>query len=145
MDIPDKIITKSPQETASVGEEIGSTLEPSLMLCLYGELGSGKTTFVQGVARGLGIMTRLLSPTFIIVRRHKIRESSGFLYHLDLYRAEEGNLEELAISDILADSSSFIVVEWAQKLGDWLPKRRLDIFFSALHDGTHEIRFEKSN
>jgi tRNA threonylcarbamoyladenosine biosynthesis protein TsaE len=145
MDIPHKIITKSAQETARVGEEIGNKLVIPRVLCLYGELGSGKTTFVQGFAKGLGITTRLLSPTFIIVRRYKIPQSQGFLYHLDLYRVEEADLEELAISDMLSDPDSFVVIEWAEKLGSWIPESRLDINFSVLSDGSHEINYQESH
>jgi len=139
MDFSHTTITKSANETAGVGEEIGNTLKPPLILCLYGELGSGKTTLVQGFAKGLGITTRLLSPTFIIVRRYQIPDSSGFLYHLDLYRVEAEELEELGLSDILSDLSSIVVIEWAEKLGSWLPKRRIDIKFTVLSDGKHSI------
>ena len=145
MDIPRSIITKSAQETAGVGEEIRNKLKTPRILCLYGELGSGKTTFVQGFAKGLRISSRLLSPTFIIVRRYKISDSFGFLYHLDLYRVEEKDLEELGISDILSDPASIVVIEWAEKLGAWMPKKRLDIKFSVLSDGSHEIKYHQSH
>lgn len=144
MDIPRSIITKSAQETARVGEEIGNKLKAPRVLCLYGELGSGKTTFVRGFAKGLGIASRLLSPTFIIVRRYQIPKSVGFLYHLDLYRVEDADLEELAIPDMLSDPSSFVVIEWAEKMGAWMPQKQLDIKFSVLSDGTHEITYQKS-
>ena len=158
MDIPHTVITKSAQETAGVGQKLGRELSrggthtgcvqdshPVCAVCLYGELGSGKTTFVQGFAKGLGITSRLLSPTFIIVRRYQIPQSQGFLYHLDLYRVEESDLEEFAISDILSDLNSFVVVEWAEKLGVWMPKKRLDIKFSVLSDGNHEINYHQSH
>ncbi|MBI4062484.1 tRNA (adenosine(37)-N6)-threonylcarbamoyltransferase complex ATPase subunit type 1 TsaE [Candidatus Gottesmanbacteria bacterium] len=145
MDFPNTTITKSARETAAVGEEIGNKLTSPRVLCLYGELGSGKTTFVKGLARGLGITSRLLSPTFIIVRRYKLPHSPGFLYHLDMYRVEEREMQELPISDMLSDLDSFVVIEWAEKLGSWLPESRLDIKFSVLPNGDHEIRYQKSN
>lgn len=147
MDVYSKIITESAQETATLGEEIGRKLggaHPGGAICLYGELGSGKTTFVQGFAKGLGITSRLLSPTFIIVRRYQIPDSSVFLYHLDLYRVEEGKLDQLGLSDIFSDPDSFVVIEWAEKLGSSLPNNRIDVHFSVLSDGNHELRFEKS-
>ena len=117
MDIFRTTITKSPQETTRLGEEFGSLIVKSqsfgktqddpeqsrtgrkskvksgqdrgaLTVCLYGDLGSGKTTFVQGVGKAFGIASRLLSPTFIIVRRYPVPEQTGFLYHIDLYRME---------------------------------------------------------
>jgi len=128
-----------------VGEEIGNNLKSPRVLCFYGELGTGKTTFVQGFAKGLGITSRLLSPTFIIVRRYNIPDSAGFLYHLDLYRVEEKDLAELGVSDMLSDPDSIVVIEWAEKLGNWLPKDRVDITFSVLPNGNHEIRYQKGN
>lgn len=140
------VTTKSAQETAQLGQNLAYTLKEGStrrVVCLYGELGSGKTTFVQGFAKGLGITSRLLSPTFIIVRRYKIPKSPVFLYHLDLYRVEENDLEELAISDIFSDPRSFVVIEWAEKLASWLPEKRLDIRFSVLPDGRHTISVAK--
>ncbi|KKU80886.1 tRNA (adenosine(37)-N6)-threonylcarbamoyltransferase complex ATPase subunit type 1 TsaE [Candidatus Gottesmanbacteria bacterium RIFCSPHIGHO2_01_FULL_46_14] len=128
-----------------MGEEIGNNLKSPRVLCFYGELGTGKTTFVQGFAKGLGITSRLLSPTFIIVRRYNIPDSAGFLYHLDLYRVEEKDLAELGVSDMLSDPDSIVVIEWAEKLGNWLPKDRVDITFSVLPNGNHEIRYQKGN
>lgn len=135
MDFDKKIITKSAKETAEVGERVAG-LKPKLV-CLYGELGSGKTTFTQGLARGLGITTRLLSPTFIIVRRYDIPGSEKLLYHIDLYRLE--NFDELGLPEIFSDQHAIIVIEWAKKLGSALPKERTDIFFKTLPDNNHEI------
>lgn len=148
MDFPDNITTKSAEETANLGKELGTKLitnhpEPRT-ICLYGELGSGKTTFVQGFAKGLGITTRLLSPTFIIVRRYQLSHGFSFLYHLDLYRlSSEKELEGLGITEILSDPSSIVLIEWAEKLVDVLPEKRLDIHFNVLDIGDHRIVINK--
>lgn len=106
----------------------GSTT-PSV-ICLYGQLGMGKTTFVQGFAKGLGITTRLLSPTFIIVRRQKCTALDRFFYHLDVYRMNgKKALEELGIREIFENPDNISVVEWAERLEDLLPKRRIDVRF----------------
>ncbi len=142
MDIYQPITTTSPQETARIGQEFGNCVREKgiRVVCLYGELGSGKTTFVQGFAKGLGIATRLLSPTFIIVRRYQIPDNSGFLYHLDLYRMEgEKDLLGLGLPEILADSNSVVLIEWAEKLGELLPKNRVDVRFSVFEDGKHYV------
>ena len=110
------------------------------VFCLYGNLGSGKTTFTQGFARGLGITARLLSPTFIIVRRYAMPKPYGFLYHIDLYRLQsESEMKDLGISEILQDHTSFVVIEWAEKLGDVKPERRTDISFFVTGGGYHSI------
>lgn len=116
------------------------------ILCLYGELGSGKTTFVQGFAKGLGITSRLLSPTFIIVRRYDIPSSEKFLYHIDLYRVKnKAELKNLGLAEILTDPQSFVIVEWADKLERPLPITRYDVRFTTLEDMKHKIsvKFKK--
>lgn len=145
------IITKTPEETKEFGEKLAEQLvrerkgERASVICLYGELGSGKTTFAQGFAKGLGVDQRLLSPTFIIVRRYPLVSSeSGFLYHLDVYRLQSGSeLEELGLSEIFADFGSFVLIEWAEKLGAQLPDHRIDIHFAVTEVGNHEILFTK--
>lgn len=120
-----------------MGERLAG--ERPKIVCLYGELGSGKTTFVQGFARGLGITTRLLSPTFIIVRRYKLPEEN-FFYHIDLYRTSStADLEQLGLSEIFLDPAAYVVIEWAEKLGELLPKDRRDIYFTTLDDERHTI------
>ncbi len=157
MDTDREIITQSAQETANLGQELGNYLRTqnaelndpkrgqagATVVCLYGELGSGKTTFAQGFAKGLGIKNRLLSPTFIIVRRYLLSQPSGFLYHLDLYRLQkEEELAGLGLSEVLATSEAYILVEWAEKLGRLLPSRRMDIHFSINNDGSHLVKIK---
>ncbi|MEK7543356.1 MAG: tRNA (adenosine(37)-N6)-threonylcarbamoyltransferase complex ATPase subunit type 1 TsaE [Patescibacteria group bacterium] len=166
MDIFRSRSTTSPQETANLGQELGNVLRkkdkgnPSERLgtrrkkgsgwsgattvCLYGDLGSGKTTFVQGLAKTCGITSRLPSPTFFIVRRYSMPHSVGFFYHMDLYRVMgEKELVELGLPEILADPDSIVLIEWAEKLGSLLPKRRIEIRFSILSDDTHRIAIVK--
>ena len=157
MDFDQSFITASSQETARVGEELGNLLRKKVkgkwqkgiekmratVICLYGELGSGKTTFAQGFARGLEITTRLLSPTFIIVRRYPMPHNPGFLYHIDLYRvAGEKDLLGLGLPEILTDPDSVVLVEWAKKLGSLSPRRRIDVHFSTKDDESHEMLLE---
>lgn len=142
MDFDHPFITASPQKTTHIGQELGNRVREKgiHVVCLYGELGSGKTTFAQGFAKGLGITTRLLSPTFIIVRRYPVPRQTGFLYHIDLYRIEgEKDLLGLGLQEILVDSNSVVLVEWAEKMGDLLPQPRIDVYFEVLEDGKHKI------
>lgn len=142
MDDTHEIITKTAEETAAVGENLAH-LAPHI-LCLYGNLGSGKTTFTQGFAKGLGITSRLLSPTFIIVRRYDIPLSEKKLYHIDLYRLNSvDQMEELGLEEIFTDSASVVVIEWAERLGELLPKDRVDIHFETLNDDSHKIIIKK--
>lgn len=114
--------------------------EPAKVVCLRGDLGSGKTTFVQGVARGLGVTSRLLSPTFIIVRRYAIPQQTGELYHLDLYRTEnEKDAEAIGFSDMISYPGAVVIIEWPERLEGLLPKKRTEINFWVLPDGAHRI------
>lgn len=135
----EEIITNCFEETQKLGEKIGSDLKKGTILALFGELGSGKTTFVQGLAKGLGIKRRIISPTFIIIRKYQI---SNF-YHIDLYRIEEEDIGELGLIEILKDKSSIIAIEWAEKLGKLLPKKRIEIHFEYLGENKREIKVEK--
>lgn len=142
MDFNQLFITTSPQETTRIGQKFGNWVREKgiHVVCLYGGLGSGKTTFTQGFAKGLGITTRLLSPTFIIVRRYPTPKIQGFFYHIDLYRIEgENDLLGLGLTEILSDKDSLVFIEWADKLGDLLPKKRIDVRFSVTEDGKHNI------
>jgi tRNA threonylcarbamoyladenosine biosynthesis protein TsaE len=147
MDNDISITTTDSEETQKFAAEMavalkkekGSTTIPTIV-CLYGDLGSGKTTFVQGFAKELGIQHRLLSPTFIIVRRYQIPESESLLYHVDLYRTKTPyDIENLGFSEILEDPQNYVLIEWAEKLGSLLPQKRIDIYFVTNPDDTHTI------
>jgi len=149
-----KIITKSAEETQRCGEKLADSLMqernnagrvPSIV-CLYGELGSGKTTFAQGFAKGLGIPSRLLSPTFIIVRRYSLIDKNTFFYHIDLYRMKSvSDTDGLGLQEIFSDPHAIILIEWAQRLGALLPKTRTDIHFSVLSDDERRIEVRSEN
>ncbi len=140
------ILTSHAQETMDFGRQLAIDVgkkkrgDGAKIVCLYGELGSGKTTFAQGFAKGLGITKRILSPTFIIVRRYELPKTKSFFYHLDLYRLQTvEEFEELGLWEIFDDPNAFVFIEWAEKLGEMLPEHRIDFQFSVLEDGIHKI------
>lgn len=159
MDFPTHHVTESAEETQKIGEALGiaylkekvSRSEIPLrgmsmglprVIFLLGELGSGKTTFVRGIARGLGITTRLLSPTYIIVRRYSIPKlsSESFLYHLDLYRTKGiSDAQDIGIFEMLDDSNSITVIEWPEMMGTVLLRPHVDCQFSVIEDNKHEV------
>jgi tRNA threonylcarbamoyladenosine biosynthesis protein TsaE len=137
--------TNSFKETQKLGRDFAKTLEKGDIVCLYGNLGSGKTTFTQGLAQGLGIKNRIISPTFIIVRSYELGAMSSF-YHIDLYRMEnEKDIEGLGIEEILDSKSSIAAIEWAEKLKDKSPKKRIDIEFSYEKNNVRKITFRSLN
>jgi tRNA threonylcarbamoyladenosine biosynthesis protein TsaE len=142
-----KIITNSFEETQQMGFDFAKNLKGGEVLALYGDLGSGKTTFMQGLAKGLGITRNIISPTFIIMRTYEIRlEIEDLrlknLYHLDLYRI--GNEEEAVdsgLKELMGDTENIVAIEWPDKIENILPEDRIDIMFAYLGDDKREIRF----
>ena len=139
-----EILTKSARQTAGLGEKIANQLiisHQSSIIALSGELGSGKTTFVQGLARGLGIKKRVLSPTFILMRQYAIRYMPyANFYHVDLYRVEnEKDVRGLGLSEIWSNPENIVAIEWAEKIKKILPKRRWEIYFEYVSDTERRI------
>lgn len=133
-------ITQNSKKTQDLGRDFGKVLERGDVVCLYGDLGSGKTTFVKGLAEGLGIKEKIISPTFIIVRSYKSGVRS--FYHIDLYRVEsEKYIEGLGIEEIINNKNNIIAIEWAQNLMSFLPQKRIDIKFSYEDNNKRKINF----
>ncbi len=145
-------ITKNFQETQELARKFAKELRSGDVVALYGDLGGGKTTFVQGLAEGLGIEKRIISPTFIIVRKYDFKrkmqnakckataQNFKSFYHIDLYRIEsERYLEGLGIEEIINDPKNIVVIEWAEKLRNTLPKKRWDIKFEYLDEDKRKI------
>lgn len=134
------LITNNSKGTKELGRNFARVLKKGDIVCLYGDLGSGKTTFIQGLAEGLGIKQRIISPTFIIIRSYKLGVRS--FYHIDLYRVEsERGLEGLGIKEIINNKNNIIVIEWAQNLKNFLPKKRIDVKFSYTGKNKRKIIF----
>jgi tRNA threonylcarbamoyladenosine biosynthesis protein TsaE len=126
--------TESPEQTQSLAERLGRLLQPGDVIALVGALGSGKTLFSQGLARGLEVPETfyITSPTFPIINEYPGRIP---FYHLDLYRVDSAaEFTELGIEEILYGQGT-VAIEWAERLGDNLPEERLEVHL-AFHDET---------
>ncbi|MBU1032117.1 tRNA (adenosine(37)-N6)-threonylcarbamoyltransferase complex ATPase subunit type 1 TsaE [Patescibacteria group bacterium] len=117
-------VSRSENETKKIAEDFAKTAKGNIF-ALSGELGAGKTTFVQGFAKGLGIKEKILSPTFVITRQHKIPDTSKVFYHIDLYRLE--NFNQLGFEEILLNKNSVVLIEWGEKIKSMLPKNTIKI------------------
>jgi len=148
-----KFLTHSAAETTEIGFQIATKLlakqavgdkeKGATVLCLYGDLGSGKTTFTQGFAKGLGFQNRLPSPTFIIVRRYSLPHNEFFFYHIDLYRLHTmTEIEGIGIKEIFNQPRAFVVIEWAERLGELTPAHRVDSTFTQLGDNDHQMTLQ---
>lgn len=130
-----EVYTQNKEETRALGQVLGTRLiqgkrgERAKIMALYGELGSGKTMFVQGLAKGIGIPHRILSPTFILVRRYGLAgKNFSWFYHIDLYRLDKrADFRDLGIIEIFQDPGAIVAIEWAERLGDLLPKECIQV------------------
>ena len=139
----DKKITTSFKETQQLGFDFAKTLKGGQVLCLYGDLGSGKTTFVQGLAKGLGIEKQIISPTFIIMRTYAAGGIVKHFYHVDLYRINDpSDVEGLGLLELLGNTDTIAAIEWPDKIENLLPVDRIDITFEYLKDDMRCIRFD---
>ncbi len=117
-----KITTHSEEETIELAENFESEKFPNMIICLDGDLGSGKTLFTKGIAASLGIEENITSPTFTIVKEY---EGELPLYHMDVYRLD-GNTDGVGIEEYF-HKGGVVVIEWANMIKDILPEERLDI------------------
>lgn len=124
--------THSPDETRALAKRLGRLLNAGDVLCLIGDLGAGKTTFTQGLARGLGLPEDepVNSPTFTLIAEHLGGRLP--LYHFDVYRLPDSSgLYDLAFDEYV-EGIGVTVIEWADKIADALPPNRLDIALAAI-------------
>lgn len=141
MNICDKlrqgIVSDSAAETRDLAAELAALLPPDTVLALHGDMGVGKTTFVQGLARGLGVKEQVTSPTFAIYSVYAGAHTK--LVHLDAYRLEnERQLEELLLEEFLT-SPWVLAVEWPEKTGAWLPKDAWHLTLSIVEGDRHRL------
>ena len=131
--------SRTPEETAAAGEALGRTLGAGDVVALYGELGSGKTCLVQGLARGLGVTAPATSPTFVLVNEYRGRLP---VYHVDAYRTQSlTELMDLGLPELF-DEGGVTVVEWADRAEPLLPARTIRIRIAGVGDDPRAITIE---
>jgi tRNA threonylcarbamoyladenosine biosynthesis protein TsaE len=139
-----KSITKNSTETQTLGENLAKDIleknsgSHAVVLCLKGDLGAGKTTFLQGFARGLGVVEPILSPTFVVMKRFPMNypEFKNF-YHFDLYRLQNHEeILDLGLKEIITDPRNIVAIEWPEKIQGLLPADTIQISF--LHDSENQ-------
>jgi len=133
------VVTSSHEQTWRIGQMLGSRLEPGDIVCLYGDLGAGKTSFSYGIALGLEVKDQYItSPTFTFVNEYKGRIP---FYHIDLYRLKDPEeLEGIGFEEYI-DSDGVTVIEWAERAEDELPDDRLSVYLSYVDEHSREIGF----
>lgn len=129
--------TNSYKQTQELAKKIAKDLDFNI-IGLRGDLGGGKTTFTQGFAKALGVKDKILSPTFVILK--KFKKNKGYLYHIDCYRLNNSNeLLELGFNDIIKDKDNVVVLEWADIVRDVLPEKTIFIDFEFIDKNKRKI------
>ncbi len=133
-----KITTKCEEDTMEIAQNIESEKFPNMVICLTGDLGSGKTIFTKGFAEALGIDENITSPTFNIIKEYTTGEMN--LYHMDLYRLN-GDVKNLGLEEYFT-KGGVVIIEWADLIEDYLPEERLDVKIKVVDEDTRILIFK---
>ena len=132
----EKLTSAGPDETQAAGERLAQMLEPGAVVALTGELGAGKTCFVQGLVRGLGVTTRATSPTFVLINEYRGRLP---IHHVDAYRiATPAELIDIGLLELM-DDEAVTIIEWADRITSLLPTRAITVHIEGLGDEPRTI------
>jgi tRNA threonylcarbamoyladenosine biosynthesis protein TsaE len=132
--------SRSPEQTRRIGMRLGGALQAGDVICLQGDLGAGKTTFVQGVALGWGSLDAVSSPTFILVNVYR-RGDESRLFHMDAYRLDSApEAEELDLDAMLAQGP--LLIEWPERIDGLVPDERLWIRLEHIDEDEREMKFK---
>jgi tRNA threonylcarbamoyladenosine biosynthesis protein TsaE len=135
-----EIISRNPDQTRGIGMWLGGALQAGDVICLQGELGAGKTTFVQGIAQGWGSIDAVSSPTFILVNVYR-RVDGDQLFHMDAYRLDStSEAEELDLDSMLARGA--LIIEWPERMQGLLPAERLWVQFEHMAEEERRMKFD---
>ncbi len=133
--MPETVVTRSEQETVDFARNFAGRLQPGAVVLLVGDLGAGKTTFVRGLALGLGLDPDVVSsPTFTLIQEYRGHPS---LYHVDLYRLQGAEVNDLGLEE-LAAGDAVVAIEWAEKLTD-TPAGAIEVRFADVGDDVRAI------
>lgn len=135
------MITHSAEGTMEVGQKLAKGLSKGDVVALYGDLGSGKTTFTKGIGKGLGVkdVRQINSPTFVLIKEYSARFP---IYHIDLYRLDKlREIEDIAIEEYIY-GDGIAIIEWAEKIKTLIPEKHIAVRFKIKGDKRREINIE---
>ena len=132
--------SRGPEQTRRIGVRLGGALQPGDVICLQGDLGAGKTTFVQGIAQGWGSLDAVSSPTFILVNVYR-RGDEARLFHMDAYRLDSTpEAEELDLDSMLAQGP--LLIEWPEGMDGLVPAERLWVSLEHIDEEERQMKFK---
>ncbi len=135
----ERFISHTPAQTARVAKALAASVQGGQVIALYGELGTGKTTFAQAFAKALGVKKRVQSPTFILMQEYPIarRGTIRKFLHVDAYRGDEAQFKAVGLPEYFEKSDTVVLIEWADRIQRLLPKKRM-ITVHLTHKGADE-------
>lgn len=134
-----KYLTNSDRETKLLAEKLAGKIKKGV-IALFGELGAGKTIFTQGFAEGLGIKEKIISPTFVLIRQYPIPDTTKTFFHIDLYRLNSPEeLKTIGLDEILLNPQNLVLIEWAEKAQNYLPKNTVKITLEKISEKKRKI------
>ncbi|MBI4810781.1 MAG: tRNA (adenosine(37)-N6)-threonylcarbamoyltransferase complex ATPase subunit type 1 TsaE [Ignavibacteriales bacterium] len=138
------LITNSEMETIDAGEAFSKNISAGAVVALFGDLGTGKTRFIKGVCKGLGVREHVASPTFTIVNEYQGTEIK--IFHFDFYRMKTSlELQEIGFDEYTYDDG-VCLIEWADRVREFLPPRRFDVFMKlGASENIREIMIEETS
>ena len=130
-----RYFSETAEETRLLGRDFGNTLSPGTLICFRGDLGAGKTTFIQGMLAVLGARPPFISPTVVLMKEHDLDTptANGIrrVYHADAYRMERAeDFEKIGFTEWCADPEGIVLLEWPERIESLLPEQRIEIRFS---------------
>lgn len=138
-------ITKSADETRSLAQKLSGSVKGGSCICLHGDLGSGKTTFAQGLLAAFGAEGPYTSPTFVIVKKYDLVKSQDdhknirSIYHIDAYRINAAAMVELGWQEMIEDERSVVIVEWPEQITSIIPEHAQTIDFTWINEDERRI------
>ncbi|MCK4454315.1 tRNA (adenosine(37)-N6)-threonylcarbamoyltransferase complex ATPase subunit type 1 TsaE [Candidatus Parcubacteria bacterium] len=145
----EKYQTFNSSQTKKLGQNLAKKIlklpqkKGALLIGLVGDLGAGKTTFLQGFAKGVGIKEKILSPTFVIMKKFQIQNPKSniqYLIHIDCYRIQKPEeILEIGFQEIISNPENIIAIEWSEKIEKILPKNIIKIKFKFINKNTRKI------
>lgn len=133
-----KFTSRDESDTLELAQNIESEKFPNMVICLNGELGTGKTVFVKGFAQALGLDETITSPTFTIVKEYQNGELP--LYHMDVYRLDN-KVDNIGLADYFT-KGGVTIIEWSEMIENDLPEERLEIYFKFVDENTRVLIFK---
>lgn len=136
-----EFVSKSEKDTFDLAAKIAAETKPGDILALFGDLGSGKTTFAKGFAKALGVEKTITSPTFVILKKYSVNgEKIKQLFHLDCYRLHgPEDAEAIGLNEYLKDNSAVFLIEWPEKIWPLVDKKSKKITFTYINENERKI------